>query len=205
MNCYRVILVGSVVALAGVAHANLIVNGDFELGNTGFSSDLAYNPTNYTPAAVYAVDTDPHLHHGSWLSYGDHTTGTGKMLIVNGATTSALSRFWYQSLTLVSGQQYSFTGFIRSQFSATERVYVTVDGTSLGTLHSMNNTGWTMFTQTFTYSGSGTAILGIHTPSNASTGNDITVDDLRLEAVPEPASLTAIAVGLVALVRRRRN
>jgi|GEM_PF-1528219 len=67
---------------------NLITNGDFEDGNTGFTSDFTYvpivNQSSMYPPAIYSINIDPNLGHGSWTSFGDHTTGDGNMMIVNG-------------------------------------------------------------------------------------------------------------------------
>ncbi|MBL8066766.1 MAG: hypothetical protein JNM34_13070, partial [Chthonomonadaceae bacterium] len=38
-----------ILAAAVGAQANLLTNGDFELGNTGFSSDYVHSPLDYTP------------------------------------------------------------------------------------------------------------------------------------------------------------
>jgi len=72
---------------------NLILNGDFEAGNTGFTTDYNYvdpgNTGSWTlgPPYTYTVSTDPHLYHSAWTSFGDHTTGNGTMMmIVNGSS-----------------------------------------------------------------------------------------------------------------------
>ncbi len=65
--------------------SGLIVNGDFEAGNSGFTSDYTYSPGNLNPAGRYAVLTDPNSAHGQATSFGDHTTGYGLMMAVNGA------------------------------------------------------------------------------------------------------------------------
>ena len=69
---------------------NPIVNGDFESGNTGFTSDYTFvsSPAPY-PGGMYAPKTyaigiNPNAYHSSWVPpFGDHTTGTGNMMIVN--------------------------------------------------------------------------------------------------------------------------
>ncbi len=66
--------------------ANMLVNGDFEMGNKGFTSTYAYSPTNLGGTACYDVVTNPHLDHPFGGSFGDHTTGTGFILALNGST-----------------------------------------------------------------------------------------------------------------------
>jgi hypothetical protein len=82
------ITVGSLADDVGASPntANLLVNGDFSLGNTGFTSDYIFT-SDILPAGTYCIDTDPHHCHPLAASYGDHTSGTGLMLIANGDVT----------------------------------------------------------------------------------------------------------------------
>lgn len=46
------------LALSGISQASLITNGDFEAGNTGFSSDYVYAPVTFSPnIQQYGVTT----------------------------------------------------------------------------------------------------------------------------------------------------
>lgn len=88
-----------------VAADNLVVNGDFEAGNTGFYSDYDYVSaegwSTLQPPSVYAIGTDPYLYHSAWgPGFGDHTSGDGLMMIVNGTTTVPPGIVWGQEVTL---------------------------------------------------------------------------------------------------------
>lgn len=208
MFAFRPLMAGSLAIFACTAFGqNLVVNGDFEAGNTGFGSDLAYSPTDFTPPEVYSVDTNPNNHHNAWLSYGDHTSGSGLMLIANGSINPVLSRIWFQTLNLTPGASYDFEAFVRSSYDAVEGVYLSVDGVTVaGSAFSFGNSAWTGWNSSFVYTGSGTSVIGIHTASSEFNGNDITVDDISLtEAVPEPASMLALSLGAAALLRRRKQ
>jgi hypothetical protein len=78
---------------AGAINGNLVTNGDFEDGNTGFASDYTYvattGPSALQPASVYTVGFDPNDYHSAWTSFGDHTSGAGQMMIVNGTTSTS--------------------------------------------------------------------------------------------------------------------
>ena len=71
---------------------NQIQNGDFELGDNFFSSTY----TNGTGGAwgtlsnpgTYEVSNNPQLEHNNFMPCGDHTSGNGQMLVVNGASTA---------------------------------------------------------------------------------------------------------------------
>ena len=62
---------------------NLLTNGDFSAGNTGFTSQYTYSPGNLLHEGTYTVDNNPHNDSIYGASFGDHTTGKGLMLIAN--------------------------------------------------------------------------------------------------------------------------
>lgn len=86
-------LVGATAAFGQVVYLE-----NFESPTPNFSSDHQYfappspgNTYGVTPlwnTRTFTVDTNPFNWHEYWTKYGDHTTGTGKMMIVNAATTS---------------------------------------------------------------------------------------------------------------------
>ena len=69
------------------AALELFPNTDFSAGNTGFSSAYGYatitEPVNQTlyPEGLYIVATNPNTYHNLFAACGDHTTGTGNMMI----------------------------------------------------------------------------------------------------------------------------
>ena len=78
------------------ASANSVINGDFEAGNSGFTSQYVYTAVagglatggeapHFAGEGKYAVGSNPQHFHPSFVSFGDHTTGHGLMMIVNGS------------------------------------------------------------------------------------------------------------------------
>ena len=47
---------------------NLLLNGDFELGDTGFSSDYTYSPAANTTESQYTIRTNPSPWNASFVS-----------------------------------------------------------------------------------------------------------------------------------------
>lgn len=95
------------VTSASAVGPELVANGDFEAGNTGFSTQYSYvSATGWNtlgPPFVYAVGTNPYDYHSAWgPGFGDHTSGSGKMMIVNGTTSSDIPQklVWGQEVTL---------------------------------------------------------------------------------------------------------
>lgn len=90
---------------------NLLVNGNFEGGNTGFISGHTYSPSYAVPEGTYDVNTSPRRSHPFIsLNFGDHTTGSGKMLLVN--ISPALNRLaWSQTVAVKPNRSYFFSGW----------------------------------------------------------------------------------------------
>jgi len=100
-----------IVALAVPISAddvNLIVNGDFEAGNTGFTSDYNYKVDSENISVqnelwdpdTYAIGIDPNDYHYLWTSYADHTDPGVNMMIVNAQDSSPSGDVWAQTVVL---------------------------------------------------------------------------------------------------------
>jgi hypothetical protein len=59
-----------VVSPAPAGFVNLITNGDFSLGNTGFTSDYTYTPGNLGASFTYDILANLHSDHPAAASYG---------------------------------------------------------------------------------------------------------------------------------------
>lgn len=197
------------MAAATCANAvNLVTNGDFESGNTGFTSGYTYvapGPDALTPPNVYTVDTSAGNSHGSFANFGDHTTGQGLYMIVNGSTTSG-TNVWKQSINVVSGQLYSVSLWVANanpespatlSVSAGNSVVLTGEPTGLGV--------WSSLSGSFIASTTGSIDLTIDNSNSAFSGNDFAIDDISVEAVPEPGTLVVLGLGLLAARRRARK
>jgi hypothetical protein len=76
---------------------NLLVNGSFEAGNTGFTGDYTFASTG-SGSGHYDIVRNPRDSHGGAASFGDHTSGTGLMLVANGASDTNRA-FWRQTVS----------------------------------------------------------------------------------------------------------
>jgi hypothetical protein len=82
----------------GLQGQNLIANGDFELGNTGFTSDYVYSTLGTSNLGECSIVSDPKLSQSASSSFGDHTSGTGLMLHANGSPNTNLVA-WLESVS----------------------------------------------------------------------------------------------------------
>ncbi|MBA3827803.1 MAG: gliding motility-associated C-terminal domain-containing protein [Taibaiella sp.] len=166
-----------------VTNTELIVNGDFSSGNTGFTSSYTYNPSSVYAAGVYAVDYNPSSVHPLAVSYRDHTTGTGKMMIINGASTAV--DVWCESIAVTPNTNYAFSAWFANWSvddvgAATPDLQFKINGVLLGspTLISASPGTWLHFYQVWNSGPSTTASICIYDLTTAATGNDFSIDDI---------------------------
>ena len=207
-----------------VVAGNLITNGDFSAGNSGFASDYAFAATDdCMPPGVYDVVAQPVDCHPYWASFGDHTSGDGMMMAINGADIASIE-VWSVSVAVVPDTQYYFSTWIASNHPTSPAMLdFSINGASIGTTFAASTTPgiWQQF-YTSWYSGTSTsAQVSLVNQNTALFGNDFALDDIVFDTiaptlatdvgndVPEPASwlLLAAAIGasLAAAARNRRK
>jgi len=200
--------------------AGLIINGDFQSGNTGFASD--YNPSLGIGATegTYVICDNPHgaapIRNPSAASYYDHTYGgaDGLMMAVNGATTPGLM-VWGQTVTgLVPGQQYEFSLWVSTWVASTGSgnaiLDIQLNGLSRAVFSAPAIAGvWERRSLTWTATASTAAFAAIFDKEIATYPNDFALDDLSLVPVPEASTFLAGGLMLAPLgwqtVKRLRN
>ncbi len=97
------------------AGPNLVQNGDFSLGNVGFSSNYIYSPPNLGLVnGRYSVRNSTNLVNLAWACL-DHTLGTplGNFLVVD-ATTTPGTVCWKENVNVTAGVHYSFCAFVNN-------------------------------------------------------------------------------------------
>lgn len=202
----RSLLILPLFALAGASRADLLFNGDFSLGNVGFSSDHAYQTDDVNDAGQYAIGTDPQAFNQYFTSFGDHTNGTGTMMVVN----AVAGKVWGQSLSLLAGTNYTLSYWARMAYPLTSaQLQTSVGGVDAGAATALetNGSAWQRIDVAFTVPTSGSYELAIRDLEGNVSGNDFALDDLSLSPapVPEPASVAALGLGSVGLLKRRRR
>lgn len=159
---------------------NLIVNGDFEGGNYGFTSDYIYSPTNLVPEGTYAILSNPQSAHPGFAPCTDHTSGGGNMMVVNGAGTPGWN-VWCQTVTVQPNTQYAFSAWVTSvnpTFPA--RLQFSINGNPIGPVFVAPSTNctWLNFYTTWNSGASTSATICIVNQNTVLGGNDFALDDL---------------------------
>lgn len=210
----------------GASAANIVVNPGFSSGNSDFFSSYVPAPGPNPPGpfgpctaeGVFQITTDPHSCHAAWAPFGDHTTGTGNMMAVNGAQVPGVA-VWSQSVGVIPDTTYYFSAWVATVHpDSPAQLNFSVNGIAIGsTFQANSSTGvWDLFFTPWFSGPNVVATIAILNENTAQSGNDFALDDIGLDdsrpgggsdttPVPEPATLTLLAGGLAAVVARARS
>ncbi len=159
---------------------NLISNGDFEAGNSDFTSDYVYNPGDLVPEGYYDVLSNPQDDHPGFAPCGDHTSGGGNMMVVNGAGVPNQD-VWCQTISVTPNTQYVFSAWVTSVVAASPALLqFSINGVPLGNIFAApgGTCNWQQFFQLWNSGGNGSATICIVNQNTTLGGNDFALDDI---------------------------
>lgn len=183
----------TVISNSTAGSGNLIYNGDFSMGNTGFDSQHLFYPTNLENAAgAYGVVSDASLWGTNFPNCGDQTTGTGNMLVVNGTdhlSGAAGTSFWEQGVTLQGTTNYTFSFWVQSlsgNFPAA--ICVSMNGSIYNVspylAPSTTNCGnWVQYSMNYFSGWVHGVTIGLLDNTVSFIGNDFAIDDISLTSI----------------------
>ena len=166
------------------AGTNLIVNGDFSAGNTGFSSEYVYAANN-TTEGEYFVGPSANTWNYNLSNCTDHTTGTGNMLLVNGTPDIDL-KVWTQTVNVTPNTNYAFSTWIQALWPPNPaQLRFFINGKPVGNLitASLPTCTWTQFYTTWNSGSNTTATISIINKNTQILGNDFALDDISFAPV----------------------
>ncbi|MBS1637210.1 MAG: gliding motility-associated C-terminal domain-containing protein [Bacteroidetes bacterium] len=174
----------------------LINNGDFESGNTGFSSAYAYTPPPNTQEGQYWVSTSASPWNGGMTSAGDHTSGSGNFMLVNGAGTANVN-VYCQTVPVTANTNYLFSTWLSNLTAGTPpsqlaQLQFYVNGVPLGSVFtspSAVNT-WAQFSASWNSGANTSANICIVNQSTSLGGNDFGLDDISFQQCLQPCPIT---------------
>lgn len=184
MDSFKTPFIATMLGLSALccnpAYADLIVNGDFSVGNSGFDSEYLYSPGNIKRAETYDIVTDPAGFHGSATPFGDRTSGDGMMMAVNGSTTTD-GYVWIQTVDVVPNKTYAFSIWISTwhpESPATLRIIINSSPISLDFVSPQTAGIWERHDATWHSQSSSTATISVVNISTQFIGNDFAMDDI---------------------------
>ncbi|MBK6545872.1 MAG: hypothetical protein IPG12_11460 [Saprospiraceae bacterium] len=136
---------------------NILTNGNFESGNSEFSSGLPQNCM--CTASSYCIGPNFQSKCSGWPNLNDHTGG-GNFLIIDG-NSSGLADVWIKTTPITSGTFYCFSFWVASVYNEAFTLGLFVNNTQVTGANftiQQNIPGWTQFTYNWIASTSGTSI-----------------------------------------------
>lgn len=176
-----------ILQVQNITTNNLVVNGDFEAGNTGFTTQYALGTGGtwgqLSSEGTYAINTNSNNVHTNFNSCFDHGTGSpGNMLIVNGSGF-ANTTVWEQTIAVDPNTDYNFSCWVMSVQSNSfplAQLQFSVNGVLVGDVFSPTAIGcdWQEFFEPWNSGASTSATIRIVNQNTATSGNDFAVDDI---------------------------
>lgn len=196
-------------ATATIAVAqDLVVNGDFTAGNTGFTSDYTYQPdvagnnelVNDAGTNGYGVGTNGQNYHPNFWGT-DHTNnspGPRNFMIVNGHGTLVI---WKESITVIPNTTYYFSAWgiglnnglpvARLQFNVNGVQVGSIDTLAVG-INSNANNNWSRFYGNWTSGPTTTSVnISITDLETSLSANDFGIDDVSFATLSTFVTLTS--------------
>ena len=174
---------------------NLVVNGDFEAGNTGFTSEYTFKAdvagnSELIPATTYGVGASAAAYHPQFVGVGR----SGNHMIVNG-NVGTIKTVWAQSLNVVSGKEYNYSAYVQNVFPTSPGIIRFYAGSTLvGTVSPTGIATYAEFAGSFTATTTGAIELKIVSSNLAATGNDFSIDDISFIEVCPPCDPSNLIV-----------
>jgi hypothetical protein len=221
---------GALAVTQASASLNLVVNGDFESGDTGFTSGYGDvtgianglatggdDPAHLSGEGLYAVGGNANYYHSAFTTAGPESGN--QMMIVNGSTIPG-KNVWTGTLSpdMTVGVTYLFSAWVMNVYHDTDPAHqdaeleFSIGGNLIGTFSAAPATAgvWSQFTAFYTPGTAGQLPTSVDLKVNY-YANDFALDNISLTAVPEPTTMIAGALLLlpfgastVRILRRNR-
>jgi gliding motility-associated-like protein len=180
---------GTYAVTAGILGQNLVLNGSFQGGTTAASNNFttAYFPGTggsfglLSNQGQFAIATSPSLTHNNFVNCPDHTTGTGNMLVANGASI-ANTNVWTQTIAVTPNTNYLFSFWQMNVLNSPQvsNLQLFINNVPISGIVPTPTTScsWIENSGNWNSLGATQAILSIVNQSTVGSGNDFAIDDI---------------------------
>lgn len=168
---------------------NLVYNGDFELGDEGFNTNLSYGTGGasgiLTSGSTYAIGPDANDFHVNFAG-NDHTNPPdGNFMVINGSNVTDWP-VWCQTIDVEPNQDYTMSFWTidaRADAPGLDIIFgllqCSVDGVAIGDMIEVSD-DWQQLTATWNSGANTSAEFCILNQQPSSNGNDYCLDDIEL-------------------------
>lgn len=171
---------------------SLLQNGNFETGNTKFSSDYSFTSTAGSAIGKYTVGLTPQAINPAFDAINDHTSGSGKQLVVNCDATAG-AKIWTKTIDVSQLTNYVLSAwFVNAAAAGTPaKLQYSINGTLIGSM--ITPTGqWSKSETTWSSGAKTSATISIVSTSTAGAG--VGIDDISFAPLFAVKDTFAVAV-----------
>jgi hypothetical protein len=177
-----IILVQCSISATLFSQQELIRNGDFSSGNTGFTSQYFYCNTKSClyPTGGYAIGSNPDFFNPAFVGR-DHTTGAGNFMIINGAESRY--RAWKETVQVNPNTDYKFSVWISSMVTSFRaKLNFFINGVSIGQKNAPSfQNQWERFSVIWNSGSFTSATIIIVDLNTTAAENDFGLDDISFK------------------------
>ncbi|WP_394767240.1 PKD domain-containing protein [Ferruginibacter sp.] len=168
--------------LAAANTSNLITNGNFNAGNTSFTTDYITSATSPAIAAAgnYLVANTSSNAAALASSCHDHTSGNGNMLLVR-SNNIADAAIWSQTISIQPNTNYEFSTWILSFLSpGNAKLQLSINGNSVGDtiISPAANCVWKKYHCIWNSGNTNTAVVSILNKNSSNANDYFALDDI---------------------------
>ncbi len=168
---------------AAVAENNLVVNGDFENGNTDFTTGYLFNNSSPINFGEYAITTSS-VNAGLTADCKDHTNASGNMLIAR-SNNSPNTNTWKQTVNVQPNSNYIFSAWVQSVLSPNNpQLQLSINGNiAIDSIATPASTcTWKQYFVTWNSGTNTTATLSIVNKGNPAGTDYFALDDISFSS-----------------------
>lgn len=169
---------------AQVSGNNIISNGNFSSGNTGFTSQYNYANPN-TTEGQYFIGSSPQTWNNALGNCVDHTGGNGNMMLVNGSPVPNVI-VWSQTVNVIPNTNYAFSTWIQALYPPNPaQLSFSINGRDIGSpiTASLPTCNWSQFYTSWNSGNNTSAVISIVNKNTLVQGNDFALDDISFAPV----------------------